>query len=63
MKRCASLAMLQCYRAVLLIPDIYDRQHVRELVSLLLNRLGFMAAFVVQVAARLFTGLLHAQDT
>lgn len=41
--------LLQSYRAVLLIPDIYRRRHVRDLMELLLHRLGFEAAFVVQV--------------
>ncbi|XP_002730533.1 actin-related protein 8-like [Saccoglossus kowalevskii] len=39
---------LKHYRAVLLIPDIYNRPHVKELMSLLLNRLGFGAAIVIQ---------------
>ncbi|CAL1269551.1 unnamed protein product [Larinioides sclopetarius] len=34
------------YRAVLVIPDVYKREHVKELVNLLLNRLGFMSCFV-----------------
>ena len=36
------------YRVVLLIPDLYKRQHVRELVNVLLVRLGFGAAIVQQ---------------
>jgi actin-related protein 8 len=36
------------YRAVLLIPDVYHRRHVRDLLDLLLQRLGFAAAFIVQ---------------
>ena len=39
----------QHYRAALLIPDIFNRVHVRELLNLLLQRLGFSAAFLVQV--------------
>ena len=39
----------QNYRAVLLIPDIYQRKCVRELIDLILVRLGFSAVFVVQV--------------
>ncbi|GBM43890.1 Actin-related protein 8, partial [Araneus ventricosus] len=37
---------LKLYRAVLVIPDVYKREHVKELVNLLLNRLGFMSCFV-----------------
>ncbi|KAF8794669.1 Actin-related protein 8 like protein [Argiope bruennichi] len=37
---------LKLYRAVLVIPDTYKREHVKELVNLLLNRLGFMSCFV-----------------
>ncbi|XP_074646426.1 actin-related protein 8-like [Tubulanus polymorphus] len=39
---------LKHYRAILLIPDIYNRHHVKELMNVLLNKLGFSAAFVVQ---------------
>ena len=45
--------VLQHYRAVLLIPDIYERTHIRELMSLLLNNLGFGAAFAHQVGHNL----------
>ncbi len=41
--------MFQHYRAVLLIPDIYERQHVRDMMTVLLDRLGFGAAFACQV--------------
>jgi len=41
--------VVQNNRAVLLIPDIYQRRCVRELVDVLLLRLGFAAVFVVQV--------------
>ena len=44
--------VFQHYRAVLLIPDIYNRQHVREMMNILLNRLGFSAAFAVQVSTQ-----------
>ncbi|KFM64441.1 Actin-related protein 8, partial [Stegodyphus mimosarum] len=37
---------LKLYRAVLIIPDVYKREHVKELVNLLLTRLGFMSCFV-----------------
>ncbi|KAI0239859.1 Actin-related protein 8 [Lamellibrachia satsuma] len=50
------------YKAVLLIPDIYNRQHVREMINILLNGLGFNAAFVVQesVCATLGAGISSA---
>ncbi|XP_032892447.1 actin-related protein 8 isoform X2 [Amblyraja radiata] len=35
---------LKYYRCILLIPDIYNRQHVKELVNLLLNNIGFSAS-------------------
>ena len=40
---------LQHYKAVLLIPDVYNHKHVREMMNLLLDRLGFGAALVHQV--------------
>ncbi|KAH9508204.1 Actin- protein 8, partial [Bulinus truncatus] len=39
---------LKHYRAVLLIPDIYVQKHVKALINLLLNTLGFAAAIVHQ---------------
>ncbi|XP_013416837.1 actin-related protein 8 [Lingula anatina] len=36
------------YRIILLIPDIYNRQHVREMVNMLLDRLGFAAVLLHQ---------------
>ena len=39
----------QFYRAVLIIPDIYNRDHVKKLTDLLLNGLGFSGCFVLQV--------------
>ena len=41
--------ILQHYRAVLLIPDIFIHKHVKEMMNLLLDRLGFGAAIVQQV--------------
>ncbi|GFR08202.1 actin-related protein 8 [Trichonephila clavata] len=41
-----NLKDLKSYRAVLVIPDVYKREHVKELVNLLLCRLGFMSCFV-----------------
>lgn len=40
---------LQHYRAVLLIPDLFMRSHVKGMLDILLNRLGFSAAFTCQV--------------
>ncbi|GAB6018746.1 actin-like protein arp8 [Chamberlinius hualienensis] len=37
---------LKHYRAVLVIPDVYSRRHVKEMVNLLLIRLGFGACTV-----------------
>ncbi|KAK7483653.1 hypothetical protein BaRGS_00025086 [Batillaria attramentaria] len=39
---------LKHYRAVLLIPDIYTHKHVKAMVDLLLNNLGFEAVIVHQ---------------
>ena len=39
----------QYYRVVLLVPDIFNRQHLKEMVNLLLNRLGFSAVILHQV--------------
>lgn len=36
------------YKAVLVIPDLFNRTHVKELTNLLLNRLGFDSCFLVQ---------------
>ena len=46
----------------MLIPEVYNRQHVREMINLLLNGLGFNAAFVVQesVCATLGSGISSA---
>jgi len=45
--------MLQHYKAVLLIPDVYVHMHVREMMNVLLNGLGFGAALVQQVKSDL----------
>nr|SVE93502.1 EOG090X02LT [Scapholeberis mucronata] len=54
-----SRAELKHYRAVLVIPDIYNRQNLKELVNLLLNQLGFGSCFLLQdhVAATFGAGL------
>ncbi|KAG1687296.1 Actin-related protein 8 [Nymphon striatum] len=53
---------LKHYRCVLVIPDIYSRQHVKELVNLILEQLGFSACFVQQesVCATFGAGLSYA---
>ncbi|XP_022098005.1 actin-related protein 8-like [Acanthaster planci] len=53
---------LKHYRAVLIIPDIYHRPHVKELMNLLLLRMGFGAAIVHQesVLATYGSGLSSA---
>nr|XP_018899502.1 PREDICTED: actin-related protein 8 isoform X2 [Bemisia tabaci] len=57
-----SIKDLKLYRAVLVIPDICDRTHMRELISLLLNGMGFGACFLVQdhAAATFGAGLAYA---
>ncbi|XP_028850073.1 actin-related protein 8 [Denticeps clupeoides] len=39
---------LKYYRCILLIPDIYNRQHVKEMVNMLLINIGFSAIVVHQ---------------
>ncbi|XP_063881501.1 actin-related protein 8-like isoform X1 [Scylla paramamosain] len=53
---------LKFYRAVLIIPDIYNRDHIKKLTNLLLNGLGFGGCFVLQdhVAATFGAGLGYA---
>lgn len=50
------------YNAILLIPDIYHRPHIKELMNLLLVRMGFGAALVHQesVCATYGSGLSSA---
>ncbi|CAB3385566.1 Hypothetical predicted protein [Cloeon dipterum] len=50
---------LAVYKAVLVIPDIYNRKHISALVNLLLTRLNFGSCFLVQdhVAATFGAGL------
>lgn len=43
-------SQLRQYRAVLVIPDVYNRAHLRELTKLLLVKMGFSSCFLVQVA-------------
>uniref|UniRef100_A0A8D8KQB3 Actin-related protein 8 n=1 Tax=Culex pipiens TaxID=7175 RepID=A0A8D8KQB3_CULPI len=56
------LKQLRHYKAVLVIPDIYDRGHLKELTTLLLNRIGFGSCFLVQdhVAATFGAGVGYA---
>ncbi|GAB0100566.1 Actin-related protein 8 [Sergentomyia squamirostris] len=53
---------LSAYKAVLVIPDIYNRAYLRELMTLLLYRMGFGSCFLVQdhVAATFGAGLGYA---
>ncbi|XP_055716979.1 actin-related protein 8 [Phlebotomus papatasi] len=53
---------LSAYKCVLVIPDIYNRAYLRELVTLLLCRIGFGSCFLVQdhVAATFGAGLGYA---
>lgn len=56
------LNILYQYKAVLVVSDIYNRSHLKELTSLLLNRMGFGSCFLVQdhVSATFGAGLGHA---
>lgn len=55
-------ADLKNYRAVLVIPDVYNRTYLRELMYLLLCKMGFGSCFLVQdhVAATFGSGLSYA---
>ncbi|XP_018330352.1 actin-related protein 8 isoform X2 [Agrilus planipennis] len=50
------------YKAVLVVPDVYNRTYLRELVTLLLVKMGFKSCFLVQdhVAATFGSGLSYA---
>lgn len=39
---------LKIYKALLLVPDVYVHNHVKHLMDILLNKLGFGAAIVIQ---------------
>lgn len=39
----------QYYRCVLLVPDIYNRQHIKEVVNLLLLNMGFSGITYIHV--------------
>uniref|UniRef100_A0A1A8MXQ4 Actin-related protein 8 n=1 Tax=Nothobranchius pienaari TaxID=704102 RepID=A0A1A8MXQ4_9TELE len=53
---------LKYYRCILLVPDIYNRQHIKEMVSMLLLNMGFSAIIVHQesVCATFGSGLSSA---
>ncbi|KAL7827600.1 hypothetical protein SRHO_G00333180 [Serrasalmus rhombeus] len=53
---------LKYYRCILLVPDIYNRQHVKEVVNMLLVKMGFSAIVVHQesVCATFGSGLSSA---
>ncbi|KAM6976476.1 actin-related protein 8 [Aplochiton taeniatus] len=53
---------LKYYRCILLVPDIYNRQHIKELVNMLLLNMGFSAIIVHQesVCATFGSGLSSA---
>ncbi|KAK4885379.1 hypothetical protein RN001_001650 [Aquatica leii] len=53
---------LKHYKAVLIIPDVYNRTHLREVMTLLLINIGFSSCFLVQdhVAATFGSGLSYA---
>lgn len=56
------LSDLYMYKAVLIVPDIYNRGHLRELMNLLLLRMRFGSCFLVQdhVGATFGAGLGYA---
>ncbi|XP_058461136.1 actin-related protein 8 [Malaya genurostris] len=56
------LKQLRNYKAVLVIPDIYNRAHLKEFTTLLLNKIGFGYCFLLQdhVAATFGAGLGYA---
>ncbi|KDR14149.1 actin-related protein 8 isoform X4 [Zootermopsis nevadensis] len=53
---------LRHYKAVLIVPDIYNRQYLKELTTLLLCKIGFGGCFLLQdhVAATFGAGLGYA---
>ncbi|XP_047458481.1 actin-related protein 8 [Mugil cephalus] len=53
---------LKYYRCILLVPDIYNRPHIKEVVNMLLLNMGFSAIIVHQesVCATLGSGLSSA---
>ncbi|KAM9343446.1 actin-related protein 8 [Pholidichthys leucotaenia] len=53
---------LKYYRCILLVPDIYHRQHIKEVVTMLLLNMGFSAIIVHQesVCATFGSGLSSA---
>ncbi|OWK63548.1 actin-related protein 8 isoform X2 [Lonchura striata] len=53
---------LKYYRCILLIPDIYNKQHVKELVNMILMKMGFSGIIVHQesVCATFGSGLSSA---
>ncbi len=47
-----------------MIPDVYHKQQVKEMMAVLLDRLGFGAAFAVQVIRKMYVpGSLQFKDT
>jgi hypothetical protein len=42
----------QYYRCILLIPDIYNKQHVKELVHMILMKMGFAGTPEVPLTPR-----------
>uniref|UniRef100_A0A3Q2C7B5 Actin-related protein 8 n=1 Tax=Cyprinodon variegatus TaxID=28743 RepID=A0A3Q2C7B5_CYPVA len=56
------LKELKYYRCILLVPDIYNRHHVKEIVTMLLQNMGFSGIIVHQesVCATFGSGLSSA---
>lgn len=40
---------LKYYKAVLIIPNVYNRTYLRELMTLILSKMEFASCFLVQV--------------
>lgn len=53
---------LKYYKAVLIIPNVYNRTYLRELMTLILSKMEFASCFLVQdhVAATFGSGLSYA---
>lgn len=51
---------LHMYKAVLIVPDIYQRGHLRELMNLLLLKMGFGSCFLIQVSV--FNTVVHMKE-
>ncbi|NXN11595.1 ARP8 protein, partial [Indicator maculatus] len=51
---------LKYYRCILLIPDIYNKQHVKELVNMILMRMGFSGKTIHNQASLTFSRIYNS---